>query len=279
MADALRDRIRSGALRPGDRMPTQALLAEEFGVERGTVRQALKILQDEGLLTHVTKGSPARVADRPAHGYAAGDARPQPATAGLAPRVNEAFAARHVEIDALCLTAGTLTLALGEPLRRIHAGHLAPARVDVRILVPSRDITLAFPTPVEDAADGDAVHRRWLTQRNAQGRVLRHHLTSLRRSHGIDVRVAFRALPFTPPVKLYLLNNTEALFAYYQVARREEEIDHEPLAMYDTQGTRSMLFAFAQSGVSLRDTTFVEQSQLWFDALWNTISSELDLSF
>ncbi|MCP3821072.1 GntR family transcriptional regulator [Streptomyces sp. A3M-1-3] len=278
MADALRDRIRSGVLRPGDRLPTQARLAEEFGVERGTVRQALRILHDEGLLTHLTKGSPARVADPPAHAYAASEARPLPTTAGLAPRITDAFTARHVEIDALCLTAGTLTLALGEPLRQIHAGRLAPARVDVRILLPSRGITLAFPTPVVDAGGGaNPVHRRWLTQRNAQGQVLRHNLTSLRRSHGIDVHVAFRALPFTPPVKLYLLNNTEALFAYYQVARREEEIDHEPLATYDTQGARSMLFAFAQSGVSLRDTTFVEQSQLWFNALWNTISSELDL--
>ena len=44
VADELRARIRAGALRPGERMPTQARLAEEFGVERGAVRQALRIL-------------------------------------------------------------------------------------------------------------------------------------------------------------------------------------------------------------------------------------------
>ena len=38
VADVLRDRIRSGALRPGQRMQTQAELADEFGVERGAVR-------------------------------------------------------------------------------------------------------------------------------------------------------------------------------------------------------------------------------------------------
>jgi hypothetical protein len=28
--------------------------------------------------------------------------------------------------------------------------------------------------------------------------------------------------------------------------------------------------------VGTRETTFVEQSQLWFDALWETISSDLE---
>jgi len=38
-----------------------------------------------------------------------------------------------------------------------------------------------------------------------------------------------------------------------------------------------MLFPFEQ-GAGLRDTTFVEQSHLWFNALWETISSELALT-
>ncbi len=63
IADALRDRIRSGDLKAGDRLPTQAELAEEFGVERGTVRQALRVLQEDGLLSNVSKGSPPRVAE------------------------------------------------------------------------------------------------------------------------------------------------------------------------------------------------------------------------
>ncbi len=278
MADELRARIRSGVLRPGQRMPTQAKLADEFGVERGAVREALRILQSEHLLTNVSKGSPATVAApldhaRPAAGSGA---PPQPTMVGLAPRIAEAFAAPHVEIDALCLTAVSLTLAIGEPLRQIHAGRLKPAKIEVRLLLPSRDIDLAFPAPV-DASDGGLLHRRWLAQRNAQGQVLRHNLLALRTTHGIDVRVSFRALPFTPPVKLYLLNGVEALFAYYTLTRRERQIDHEHLQLYDAEGTRSMLFAFGQ-GADLRDTVFVEQSHLWFDALWETISSELVLT-
>ncbi|WP_437093321.1 winged helix-turn-helix domain-containing protein [Streptomyces sp. enrichment culture] len=278
VADELRARIRSGVLRPGQRMPTQARLADEFGVERGAVRQALRILQSEQLLTNVSKGAPATVAADVGRVLTGPAAPPLPTTVALAPRIAAAFAAEHVEIDAVCLTSISLNLAIGEPLRQIHAGRLKPAKVDVRVLLPSRNIDLAFPVPVEGRDGGDdPVHERWLAQRNAQGQVFRHNLLALRATHGIDVHVSFRALPFTPPVKLYLLNGAEALFAYYTLARREALIDHESLEMYDAQGVRSMLFAFEQ-GAGPRDTTFVEQSQLWFDALWETISSELVLT-
>ncbi|MUT92820.1 winged helix-turn-helix domain-containing protein [Streptomyces sp. Z38] len=278
VADELRARIRSGVLRPGQRMPTQAQLAAEFGVERQAVRGALRILQSEHLLTNISKGAPATVAERADRAAAGPAAPPQPTTVALAPRIASAFEAEHVHIDTVCLTAVSLTLAMGEPLRQIYAGRLKPAKVDVRVLLPSRSIDLAFPVPVGGRqGHDDPVHERWLAQRNAQGQVLRHNLLALRATHGIDVRVTFRALPFTPPVKLYLLNNTEALFAYYTVTRSEAQIGQESLPTYDAQGVRSMLFAFEQ-GDGLRDTTFVEQSHLWFNALWETISSELELT-
>ncbi|MCX4906717.1 winged helix-turn-helix domain-containing protein [Streptomyces sp. NBC_00878] len=274
IADILRDRIRAGDLRAGDRLPTQAELAEEFGVERGTIRQALRALQDEGRLSNVSKGSPPRIADvTPPQG------EPQPTMVGLAPQLAEAFAAPHVRVDAACLTAETLMLALGEPVRLIHEGRLRPESIDVRILLPSRDINLAFPVSVEAQGDGDRdpVHQRWLEMRNAQGHVLRHNLKALRSSHGIDVNVRFRALPFTPPVKLYLLNGVQALIAYYMITRREEAGDSGTLDMYDALGSASLLFSFEQR-VGQRDAAFVEQSQKWFDALWETITTDLTLS-
>ncbi|MEV7687323.1 winged helix-turn-helix domain-containing protein [Streptomyces bungoensis] len=272
IADALRNRIRSGDLKPGDRLPTQAELAEEFGVERGAVRQALRDLADSGLLSNVSKGSPPRVAGpAPAHD------EPQPTMVGLAPRLTEAFSAPHVRIDAVCLTAQSLIPALGEPLRLIHEGRLRPDRVDVRILLPSRDINLAFPVSVgTPRADGDPVHQRWLAMRNAQGQVLQYNLQALRSTHDVDVHVTFRALPFTPPTKLYLLNGVEALFAYYMVTRREEPTDEGTLEMYDTLGSESLLFSF-QKRAGQRDAAFVEQSQKWFDALWETITTDLTL--
>ncbi|MEW2511047.1 winged helix-turn-helix domain-containing protein [Streptomyces sp. NPDC046870] len=272
IADTLRQRIRTGALRVGERLPTQAELAEEFGVERGTVRQALRVLQEAGLLSNVSKGSPPRVAEPvPAR------EEPQPTMVALAPRLTDAFAAPHVRIDAVCLTAQSLIPALGEPLRLIHDGRLRPERIDVRILLPSRDINLAFPVSVDAGSDDDAVHQRWLAMRNAQGQVLQYNLQALRGTHDIDVHVAFRALPFTPPAKLYLLNGAEALYAYYMVTRREEPTESGTLEMYDTLGSESLLFSF-EKRTGRRDAAFVEQSQKWFDALWETITTDLTLS-
>ena len=272
IADVLRERIRAGDLRPGDRLPTQAELAEEFGVERAAVRQALGELADDGLLSNITKGSPPRVAvPVPARD------EPQPTMVGLAPRLAEAFSAPRVRIDAVCLTAETLMMALGEPIRLIHEGRLRPESVDVRILLPSRDINLAFPVSVDGPGEDDPVHQRWLAMRNAQGHVLRYNLLSLRSSHGMDVRVTFRALPFTPPVKLYVLNGKEALFAYYMITRREEHTDGGMLDMYDVLGAESLLFSYERQA-GQRNAAFVEQSQKWFDALWETITTDLTLS-
>ncbi|MFD9203936.1 GntR family transcriptional regulator [Streptomyces anthocyanicus] len=272
IADILRDRIRAGDLRAGDRLPTQAELAEEFGVGRGTGRQAPRALQDDGLLSNVSKGSPPRIAEvTPTRD------EPQPTMVALAPRLVDAFAAQHVRIDVVCHTAETLMLAIGDPVRRIHEGTLRPESIDVRILVPSREITLAFPVSVDSDADDDPVHQRWLDMRNAQGHVLRHNLRALRSSHGIDVRVTFRALPFTPPVKLYLLNGQEALIGYYVLTRREEPYESQTLEMYDALGSESLLFSFlTRSGQ--RDAAFVEESQKWFDGLWDTITTDLTLT-
>ncbi|AZM61486.1 MULTISPECIES: winged helix-turn-helix domain-containing protein [unclassified Streptomyces] len=273
IADILRERIRAGELKAGDRLPTQAELAEEFGVERGTVRQALHALREDGLLSNLGKGSPPRIAAPPV-----AREEPQPTMVGLAPRLTDAFEKARVRIDAVCLTSESFMLALGEPLRHIHEGRTRPDSVDVRVLLPSRNINLAFPVPVEEDDDGaNPVHDRWLSMRNAQARVLRHNLLALRATHGIDVRVSFRALPFTPPVKLYLLNGDEALLGYYMLTRREEEWESHTLEMYDALGSTSLLFSFAKRA-GLRDQAFVEESQDWFDALWATITTDLTLS-
>ncbi|MFF4837233.1 GntR family transcriptional regulator [Streptomyces sp. NPDC001315] len=271
IADVLRERIRVGDLKAGDRLPTQAELAEEFGVERGTVRQALRALQEDGLLSNVSKGSPPRIAEpTPVLN------EPQPTMVGLAPRLVDAFAVPNVRIDTVSLTAETLMIAVGEPLRLIHEGRIRPESIDVRILLPSRSINLAFPVPVEDGGD-DLVHQRWLETSNAQAHVLRHNLLAVRSTHGIDVHVTFRALPFTPPVKLYLLNGDEALLGYYMLVRREEEWGSQTLDMYDALGSKSLLFSFLKRA-GQRDAAFVDQSQKWFDALWETITTDLTLS-
>jgi hypothetical protein len=51
IADALRERVRSGDLRSGDPLPSERGLASEFGVNRLTLRKALDVLTAEGLIT------------------------------------------------------------------------------------------------------------------------------------------------------------------------------------------------------------------------------------
>ncbi len=49
-SEALRDRIASGAIAPGQRLPSEARLCEEFGVSRTVVREAVAVLRADGLV-------------------------------------------------------------------------------------------------------------------------------------------------------------------------------------------------------------------------------------
>jgi GntR family transcriptional regulator len=50
VADDLRAELRSGALRPGDKLPGEAEMAAVYGVSRDTIRRATSELSEEGLL-------------------------------------------------------------------------------------------------------------------------------------------------------------------------------------------------------------------------------------
>ncbi len=63
--DAVSAEIAQGHYAPGDKLPTEARLAERFGVNRHTVRRALAALGDAGL-THARRGAGVFVAARPA---------------------------------------------------------------------------------------------------------------------------------------------------------------------------------------------------------------------
>jgi GntR family transcriptional regulator of arabinose operon len=65
IVEAVRDRIKSGTFRPGERIPSDSELVKEFGVSRPTVAKALQELQDCGLVkrkagsgTFVLRNSP-----------------------------------------------------------------------------------------------------------------------------------------------------------------------------------------------------------------------------
>jgi GntR family transcriptional regulator len=50
LANVLRRRIKSGDLAKGEPIPSEKTLQQEYGVARGTAREAVKLLQAEGLV-------------------------------------------------------------------------------------------------------------------------------------------------------------------------------------------------------------------------------------
>jgi GntR family transcriptional regulator len=64
IADHLRAAIERGRLREGDQLPSEAQLMEHYGVARMTIRNAMRLLQDEGLVT-AEHGKGSYVRSRP----------------------------------------------------------------------------------------------------------------------------------------------------------------------------------------------------------------------
>src|ERR671924_918503 len=64
IADHLRDAIGRSRLREGEQLPSEAQLMEHYGVARMTIRNALRVLQDEGL-TSAEHGRGVYVRARP----------------------------------------------------------------------------------------------------------------------------------------------------------------------------------------------------------------------
>lgn len=58
VAESIREAIIAGTLSPGDALPTERDLSESFGVSRASVREALRALQAQGLVSFT--GSPSR---------------------------------------------------------------------------------------------------------------------------------------------------------------------------------------------------------------------------
>ncbi|HVW18456.1 MAG TPA: FCD domain-containing protein [Solirubrobacteraceae bacterium] len=60
LAETLQERIIDGDLRPGDELPPERVLMEDYGVGRSSVREALRILESRGLITQPGNGFTVR---------------------------------------------------------------------------------------------------------------------------------------------------------------------------------------------------------------------------
>lgn len=125
IAEELRADITEGRLREGDRLPAENALAERFGVNRHTARQALASLAAEGLVesrrgsgTFVTGGSVhvhrigmrTRLSTSLGDGHSAAgrvlESATEPAPADVAARLGIAVGAPVVRVEALRIVDG-----------------------------------------------------------------------------------------------------------------------------------------------------------------------------
>ena len=111
ISDALRSDLAEGRYTPGDKLPTEAALAERFGVNRHTVRHGISALVEEGLI-RTRRGSGAFVASTPTD-YAIGKRvrfHENLIAAGRRPEKRvlqiENRAATEGEAQALCVAVG-----------------------------------------------------------------------------------------------------------------------------------------------------------------------------
>ncbi|MFJ6832920.1 FadR/GntR family transcriptional regulator [Streptomyces sp. NPDC091209] len=275
IADTLRQRMREGVLKAGDRLSTQAELADEFQVERGTVRQALQILKGAGLLDNVSRGSPPRVAETPPDE----PQRPRATVLSLNDHLVQAFSSPEVTIDAVCFTAETLMLGLNHMRGVIEEGTVRPESITMRCLLPGPGTELAFPVPVprpERTAEVQreltaAVQRKLKSQIQFQKTVMERTFYKWREVGGIDATVSFGWLPTTPMQKWYVLNGRQVLFGDYVPDKYPPSADAEgyEIEVYDVRGFNTPLFAFrVEDGP--RDAALVEEKQKAFNAVWAT---------
>lgn len=128
IADALRGDLAERKYAPGDKLPTEAALAERFGVNRHTVRHGISALVEEGLV-RTRRGSGAFVAATPTdypigqrvrfhENLIAAGRRPDKRALQVDTRsatADEAKALRIAPSDPVCAYHG-LSLADGQPI-------------------------------------------------------------------------------------------------------------------------------------------------------------------
>jgi hypothetical protein len=194
---------------------------------------------------------------------------------GLRPYIEHAFTAEHVSIDFAGFSGETLHGAVQEPLDKIRAGLLAPESVTVRMLLPDTTRPMVLPCRVEDLADDPDFRARAhrITSRHAYA-ILESVHELARKGRIKEGHAEIRAHQLPPLFKMYVLNGEEVFFGLYPLAEHNVPIPGGTRDMYDLMGKDAMVFRYSQASGQDADTQFIEQSQGWFDSIWDTISYE-----
>jgi GntR family transcriptional regulator len=161
IADRLRDQIDSGALQPGERLPSEPDLVRQFDASRNTVRLALALLTNQGLV--VTRQGLGTFVTEPARPFTALLSRvtSQPAvqsTSTVLPEVSNAKA--EAETSRQVVERSPASVSVAEKLE-IAPGNLVVVRrrsgtigeVPWMLMASYFPLDIAAGTPLEQAGD------------------------------------------------------------------------------------------------------------------------------
>ncbi len=138
VVDQLRTAIIDGHLRAGDRLPSEQQMAQDFGVSRGTVREAIRTLAADNLVTST-------------RGAAGGTFVTTPQAGELAERIGEQLG--------LWFRAGNISLAEVQ-----HARHVLEREcVALAALNRTEEDLSAMRRPIETSRDPELGEDAWLT--------------------------------------------------------------------------------------------------------------------
>jgi len=217
-------------------------------------------------------------ADRPATGigtFAASALMSAVPSTGLRPFIEQAFTTEHVIIDFAGFSGETLHGAVQEPLDKIRAGELKPESVTVRMLLPDTTRPMVLPCRVEDLADDPDFRARAhrITSRHAYAILDSVHELA-RKGRISQGHAQIRAHQLPPLFKMYILNGDQVFFGLYPIAKHDIPLPGGNRDMYDLMGKDAMVFRYSGASGETADTQFIEQSQAWFDSIWDSISYE-----
>lgn len=261
VANVLRAAILTRKLEPGERLPTQADLAERYGVARMTIQQSLRLLREEKLIVS-RQGSGVFVRER--------TARP----VGLRPHIEAAFEKPDVQIDFSGYTAETLHTAIQEPLDKIRNGLLTPQTIHVRLLLSDMSVPMAIPSRAGDEP-GDDPRVRARMERTASryaGGIAESvaELAQLQLVQQTDVEI--RVHSSAPLFKLYLINGTDLFFGFYPVREHEVTIAGDQVSIFDPMGKDTELFHHTGGVPDSMGSLYLSEASRWFDSIWTTIA-------
>lgn len=262
VAASLKAAILTRRFEPGDKLPSQAELAERYGVARMTVQQALRILKDEGLVAS-RQGSGMFVRER--------TARP----VGLRPHIEQAFEKEHVRIDFSGYTAETLHGIVAEPLDKVREGRLSPQSIKIRLLLSDMTRPLAIPVATTgDPASSGGVRERMAEISARHAGAIADAVEELADLGLVpEATVELRVHGSAPLFKAYVVNDTDVFFGYYPVVRHEVRLNGKRASIFDPMGKDAVMFQYTDDGD--RESTgsqFVAQTRAWFSSIWDTIA-------